>query len=173
MTLLKLHPGLYLANIPRWIHSLRKQPLGTCYLWVLCLGLSAGETGAVHHNLHPLKSLVLNGSGLILKDPVVGKDWGQEEKGTTEDELVGWHHRLDGHGFRWTPGVGDGQGGLVCCGSWGCKESDMTERLNWTLGIEKSIGFGLTQTWVWIPAVQFRGNHMTSPTHNFHTNEMG
>ena len=48
----------------------------------------------------------------------------------TEDEMVGWHHHLHGHGFGWTPGVGDGQGGLVCCGSWGLKESDMTERLN-------------------------------------------
>ena len=54
----------------------------------------------------------------------------QEEKGTTEDEMVGWHHRLDGHGFGWTQGVGDGQGGLACCGSWGRKESDMTEQLN-------------------------------------------
>ena len=71
-------------------------------------------------------------SWLIWKDPDAGKDWGQEEKGTTEDELVGWHHWLDGHGFRWTPGVSDGQGGLLCCGSWGHKESDMTERLNWT-----------------------------------------
>ena len=50
----------------------------------------------------------------------------------TEDETVGWHHRLDGHGFVWTPAVGDGQGGLVCCGSWGPNESDTTERLNWT-----------------------------------------
>ena len=50
-----------------------------------------------------------------------------EETGTTEDEMVGWHHHLNGHGFGWTPGVSDGQGGLVCCGSWGCKESDMTE----------------------------------------------
>ena len=56
-----------------------------------------------------------------------GRDWGQEEKGTTEDEMVGWHHRLNGHGFGWTPGTGDGQGGLVCCSSWGGKESDMTE----------------------------------------------
>ena len=54
----------------------------------------------------------------------------QEEKGTTEDEMVGQHHRLNGHGFGWTPGVGDGQGGLAYCGSWDCKESDMTERLN-------------------------------------------
>ena len=61
---------------------------------------------------------------------MLGEDWGQEEKGTTEDEMVGWHHRLDGHGFGWIPAVGDGQGGLACCGSWGHKESDMTERLN-------------------------------------------
>ena len=67
-----------------------------------------------------------------LKNPDAGKDWGQEEKGTTEDEMVGWHHQLNGHGFGWTLGVGDGQGGLACCGSWGCKESDTTERLNWT-----------------------------------------
>ena len=65
------------------------------------------------------------------KDPDAGKDWGQEEKGTTEDEMVGWHYRLYGHGFGWTLGVGDGQGGVACCGSWGRKESDMTE-LNWT-----------------------------------------
>ena len=66
------------------------------------------------------------------KDPDAGKDWRPEENETTEDEMVGWHHRLNGHGFGWTPGVGDGQGGLVCCGSWGCKESDTTEPLNWT-----------------------------------------
>ena len=69
-------------------------------------------------------------SWLIWKDPDAGKDWGQEKKGTTEDEMVGWHHRLNGHGFGWTPGVGDGQGGLVCCNSWGRKESDTTEWLN-------------------------------------------
>ena len=56
-----------------------------------------------------------------LKRPLCWKDWGQEEKGTTEDEMVGWHHQLDGHGFGWAPGVGDGQGGLACCGSWGAK----------------------------------------------------
>ena len=61
-----------------------------------------------------------------------GKDWGQEEKGTTEDEMVGWHHWLNGQGFGWTLGVGDGQGGMACCFSWGRKESDTTERLNWT-----------------------------------------
>ena len=68
-------------------------------------------------------------SWLIWKDP---DDWGQEEKGTTEEEMVGWHHWLNGHRFGWTLGVGDGQGGLVCCGSWGCKELNTTERLNWT-----------------------------------------
>ena len=59
-------------------------------------------------------------------------DWRQEEKGSTEDEMIRWHHRLNGHEFGQTPWVGDGQGGLECCGSWGCKESDMTEWLNWT-----------------------------------------
>ena len=70
-------------------------------------------------------------SWLIWKDPDAGKDWRQEEKGMTEDEMVGWHHWLNGLGFGWTPGVGDGQGGLVCCGSWVAK-SDTTERLNRT-----------------------------------------
>ena len=69
---------------------------------------------------------------LFGKVPNDGKAWGQEEKGTTEDEMARWHHRLDGHEFEWTPGVGDGQGGLACCDSWGRKESDTTERLNWT-----------------------------------------
>ena len=66
-------------------------------------------------------------SWLIWKDPDAGKDWGQEEKGTTEDEMVGWHHQLDGHGFGWTLGVDDGQGGLACCDSWGREESDTNE----------------------------------------------
>ena len=71
-------------------------------------------------------------SWLIWKDPDAGKDWKWEEKGTTEDEMVGWYHWLNGLGFGWILGVGDGQGGLACCSSWGCKESDMTEWLNWT-----------------------------------------
>ena len=71
-------------------------------------------------------------SWLIGKDPDAGRDWGQKEKGTTKDEMAGWHHQLDGHEFEWTLGVGDGQGGLACCNSWGCKESDTTEWLNWT-----------------------------------------
>ena len=61
-----------------------------------------------------------------------GRDWRQVEKGTTEDETAGWHHRLDGREFEWTPGVCNGQEGLACCNSWGCKESDMTTQLNWT-----------------------------------------
>ena len=61
-----------------------------------------------------------------------GKDWGQEEKGMTEDEMAKWHHWLDGHEFGWTLGIGDGQGGLACCGSRGQGELDMTEWLNWT-----------------------------------------
>ena len=69
---------------------------------------------------------------LIGKDTDAGRDWGQEEKGTTEYEMAEWHHRLDAHEFGWTPGVGDGQGGLAHCDSWGCKESHTTERLNWT-----------------------------------------
>ena len=71
-------------------------------------------------------------SWLIEKDSDAGRDWGQEEKGTTEDEMAGWHHWLDGRESEWIPGVGDGQGGLACCDSWGRKESNTTERLNWT-----------------------------------------
>ena len=71
-------------------------------------------------------------SWLIEKDSVAGRDWGQEEKGTTEDEMAGWHHWRNGRESEWTPGVGDGQGSLACCDSWGRKESDTTERLNWT-----------------------------------------
>ena len=71
-------------------------------------------------------------SWLIGKDSDAGRDWGQKEKGTTDDEMAGWHHWLDGRESEWTLGVGDGQGGLVCCDSWGHKESDTTERLNWT-----------------------------------------
>ena len=69
---------------------------------------------------------------LIGKDPDAGQDWRQEEKGTTEDEMVGWHHWLDRHEFEQAPGVGDGQGRLMCCSLWVCKVSDTTEWLNWT-----------------------------------------
>ena len=71
-------------------------------------------------------------SWLIWKDPDAGKYWGQKEKGMAQDEMVGWHHQLDGHGFVWTLWVGDGQGGLTCHGPWVCKELDRTKWLNWT-----------------------------------------
>ena len=72
-------------------------------------------------------------SWLIGKYPDAGRDWGQEEKGRTEDEMVGWHHQLDGHEFEWTPGVGDGQGGLECCNSWDRRvRHDWATELNWT-----------------------------------------
>ena len=92
---------------------------------------------------------------LIGKESDAGRDWGQEEKGTTEDEMAGWHHGLDGRNSEWTPGVGDGQGGLACCNSWGCKELDTTEQLNWTelnwmvglcQGIRPVCGWGVLST---------------------------
>ena len=72
-------------------------------------------------------------SWLLEKDPDAGQDWGQLEKGITEDEMVGWHHWLNGNEFGLTPGVGDGQGGPTCCSPWACKELDMSEWLNWKL----------------------------------------
>ena len=85
-------------------------------------------------------------SWLIGKDSDAGRDWGQEEKGTTENEMAGWHHWPDGCESEWTPGVGDGQGGLACCDSWGRKESDMTERLNWTDWISR-ISILISKKW--------------------------
>ena len=90
-------------------------------------------------------------SWLIGKDPDVEKDWGQEEKGTTEDVMVGWHHRLNGHGFGWTPGVGDGQGGLPCCGSW--VANSQTGLSDWTELIKN------------IRAYQRQLNSIASPKH--------
>ena len=84
-------------------------------------------------------------SWLVWKYPDAGKDWGQEEKGMTEDEMVRWHHRLNGQGSGWTPGAGDRQGGLACCSSWCRKESDTTEWLNWTE----------LNCWDWVPWSSF------------------
>ena len=70
---------------------------------------------------------------LTRKDPGAGKDWRREEKGMTEDEMVGWHHRFNGHEFQQTLGVGDGQGSLACCSPWGHNELDTTEQLNWLI----------------------------------------
>ena len=92
-----------------------------------CLLLKLPKT---HLNSHSRMSDAK--SWLIWKDPDTGKDWRQEEKGTTEDEMVGWNHRLNGHEFEEIPGVSDGQGGLVCCSPWDQKELDTTERLHWT-----------------------------------------
>ena len=100
-------------------------PRGNKYFWIFT-GTTNAEAKASITWPPDTKSWVIG------KGPGAGKDWGQEEKGTTEDEMVGWHHQLNGDGFGWTPGVGDGQGGLACWGSWGCKESDTNERLNWT-----------------------------------------
>ena len=72
-------------------------------------------------------------NGIFGKDPDAGKDWRQEEKGTTEDEMVGWHHQLNGHEFEQAPGISDGQENMACCSPWDHKELDMIERLNWSL----------------------------------------
>ena len=90
------------------------------------------ESEKVGLKLNIQKTKIMAKSWLIGKDSDAGRDWGQEEKGTTEDEMAGWYHWLHGHESESTPGVGDGQGGLACYDSWGHKESDMTERLNWT-----------------------------------------
>ena len=81
----------------------------------------------------PILSPSNTNSWLIWKDADAGIDWGQEKKGMTADKMVRWHYWLDGHEFGWTLGLCEGQGSLVCCGSWGRKESDMTERLNWNI----------------------------------------
>ena len=87
-------------------------------------------------------------SWLIGKDSDAGRDWGQEEKGTTEDEMAGWHYWLDGREFEWTPGVGDGQGGLACRNSWGHKELDTTEWLNSTeLNVKRLFRYMYINSW--------------------------
>ena len=93
--------------------------------WV-CIGRADAEAET------PILWPPLVKSSLIGKNPGAGRDWGQEEKGMTEDEMAGWHHRLNGHEFEWTLGVGDGQGGLVCCDSWGCRVGhNWATKLNW------------------------------------------
>ena len=92
-------------------------------------------------------------SWLIGKDSDAGRDWKQEEKGTTEDEMAGWHHRLDGHEFEWTLGVGDVQGGLASCRPRGPKESDTTEPLNWTEWVQ-NFCLGWWKTFVNITVIQ-------------------
>ena len=108
--------------------SILKEISPGCSLEGLMLKLKYSNIGAKPPILWPRHTK----SWLIGKDSDSGRDWGQEERGTTEDEMAGWHHWLNGHEFEWTPGVGDGPGGLACCNSWVRKESDTTERLNWT-----------------------------------------
>ena len=98
------------------LDCLDPSPIQVCFSSILCVS-----------NFSPHEK-----SWLIGKASDAGRDWGQEKKGTTEDEMAGWHHWLDGCESGWTPGVGDGQGGLACCNSWGRKELDTTEWLNWT-----------------------------------------
>ena len=99
-------------------------------------------------------------SWLIGKDSDAGRDWGQEEKGTPEDEMAGWHHWLDGRESEWTRGVGDGQGGLACCDSWGRKESDTTEWLIWLL-VSSSIAWLIKKSWD-ISDYFFSGFHLST-----------
>ena len=108
---------------------------------------------------------------LIGKDLDAGRDWGQEEKGTTEDEMAGCHHWLDGREFEWTLGVGEWQGDLACCSSWGHKESDTTERLNWTEWLKKFVSctnsllpttnlFYLSQTFLYFVFAHSETSHL-------------
>ena len=114
-------------------------------------------------------------SWLIERDPDVGKDWGQEEKGTTEDGVVGWHHQLHGHEFEQAPGVDDGQGGLACCSLWGHKESDTTERLNWTelnsayTGMPQGLIFYATLFLFYLPLKCIELNHKILLVRHRHT----
>ena len=105
----------------RWNQSILKEISPGCSLEGLMLKLKLQYFGHLMRRADSFE-----------KNLMAGKDWEQEEKRMTEDEMVGWHHRLNGHGFGWTPVVGYGQGGLACYGSWGHKESDTTEQLNWT-----------------------------------------
>ena len=119
--------------------------------WIL-IGRTDGEAEA------PILWLLDAKNWLIGKDPDAGKDSRQEEKGMTEDEMVRWHHWLDGHKFEQAPGVGDGQGSLACCSPWGCKESDMTERLNWTELIH-------WKDWCWSWSSKIVATWCEEPTH--------
>ena len=91
---------------------------------------------------------------LLGKDPDAGKYWRQEEKGTTEDEMVGWHHQCNGHEFEFDLGVGDGQGSLTCCSPWGCKVLDMTEQMNWTESIRNKFWRECKQNWNFLHFLQ-------------------
>ena len=93
---------------------------------------SKGDQPWVFFGRNDIKAETHAKSWLIGKDSDAGRDWGHEEKGMTEDEMAGWHHGLYGCEFEWTPGDGNGQGGLAFCSSWGLKETNTNEWLNWT-----------------------------------------
>ena len=116
-----IHPNYARSwhSFPCWIHHLTIMNMPWYSLEGLMLKVKLQYFG---HLLQRVDSL---------EKTDAGRDWRQEEKGTTEDEMTGWHHRLDRHEFGWTPGVGDRQGSLECCDSWGRKESNTTEWLNW------------------------------------------
>ena len=137
--------GILQARILEWLAILfsRASSRPRDQTWVSCTAdgffinsLLSQAPGRPINRIQPLKIVVLwpphAKSWLIGKDSDAGRNWAQEEKGTTEDEMAGWHHWLDGRESEWTLGVGEGQGGLACCNSWGCKESDTTERLIWS-----------------------------------------
>ena len=111
---------------------------------------------------------------LIGKDPDSGKDWRPEEKGTTEDEVVGWYHRLDGHVFKQALGVGNGQGCLLCCSPWGHKKSHMTELLNWTDPSELRLlcrcPFLLIQQIFVVPLQEFKASQLSLLVKNLPAN---
>jgi len=112
----------FLSTLSRYLYCILSKHLAFIQINILAVFMHNVKQSEVSNYL----------TWLIGKDSDAGRDWGQEEKGMTEDEMAGWHHWLDGREFGWTLGVGDGQGGPACCDSWGCKESDTTERLKWT-----------------------------------------
>ena len=127
--------GMTEDEMAGWHHQLN----GCEFEWTLGVGDGQGGLACCNSRGHKesdttewLNWTELNWVIHIGKDPDAGKDWGQKEKRESEDEMAGWHHQLNGCESEWTPGVGDGQGGLSCCDSWGHKESDVTEWLNWT-----------------------------------------
>ena len=145
--------GFSISHVWMWVSDYKKSwPLKNWYFWTVVLEKTL-ESPLACEEIQPIHPKG-NQSGIFIgrtdteaetpiiwppdaknwltrKDPDAGKDWRQEEKGMTEDEMVGWHHWLNGHEFEQALGVGDGQGSLACCSLWGCKESDMTEWLNW------------------------------------------
>ena len=104
-------------------------------------------------------------SWLIGKDSDAGRDWGPKEKGMTEDEMAGWYHWLDGRESEWTLGIGDGQGGLACWDSWGCKELDTTEQLNWTEWAQLFQNWEFILSLPWVYWTEVKGSNWAWSSH--------